>query len=320
METRESISRQLDSLARELAQHPAVLEKARIETAYSPALSVSGGIPVGDDCAAIPDTETGGYLLFAAEGMLTSFVEDDPWFAGYSAVMVNLSDIAAMGGRPIALTNIIWKNDLPAVDLIWKGMQAASQAYNIPIVGGHTTQLGKDENRIHLGAAVLGKAGPRLMTSFDAKPGDRLAIAIDMGGAYRQDKPFWNASTTRSPEQLRRSLDLLAKLAEQGYCQTAKDISNGGIVGTLAMLAHSSEVGVKLDLDALPRPEDDTSWLKWLTSFPSYGYLLAITEDNMQASSNLFKTEEITFADIGVFTKDAGVHIARQNQQARIEF
>src|ERR1700736_1313892 len=64
-------------------------------------------IPVGDDCAAIPDGH-GGYLLFSAEGMIPSFIESSPWFAGYSAVMVNISDVCAMGGLPLAVTDVIW--------------------------------------------------------------------------------------------------------------------------------------------------------------------------------------------------------------------
>ncbi|MBL7237979.1 MAG: hypothetical protein JJK57_15665, partial [Komagataeibacter hansenii] len=57
-------------------------------------------IRLGDDCAAIPDGN--GYLLLASEGFQDSFVRSMPWFAGYCGVMVNVSDIAAMGGRPVA--------------------------------------------------------------------------------------------------------------------------------------------------------------------------------------------------------------------------
>ena len=68
-------------------------------------LQVNQSIPVGDDCAAIPDGD--GYLLFAAEGMWPALLQKDPWFAGWCAVMVNLSDIAAMGGRAIAIVDTI---------------------------------------------------------------------------------------------------------------------------------------------------------------------------------------------------------------------
>ena len=57
----------------------------------------------GDDCAAIPDGD--GHLLFAIEGFVEDFVAQQPWFAGYCGVMVNVSDIYAMGGRPLAVVD-----------------------------------------------------------------------------------------------------------------------------------------------------------------------------------------------------------------------
>jgi selenophosphate synthetase-related protein len=62
-------------------------------------------VAVGDDCAAIPDGD--GWLLFAIEGFVDDFVQAMPWFAGWSGVMVNLSDIAAMGGRGIAVVDAL---------------------------------------------------------------------------------------------------------------------------------------------------------------------------------------------------------------------
>ena len=287
----------MKELAEQLAAHPAVREKLEIARAYQPAGKVAGGIPLGDDCAAIPDPATGGYLLFAAEGMLASFIADDPWFAGYSAVMVNLSDVAAMGGIPIAITDVLTIPDHDAADAIWEGMRSASEAYGVPIVGGHTTLTGEN-GATGLAASVFGRAGNKLLTSFDAKPGDALMIAVDMRGSYRKDKPFWNASTTTSPEELQRNLELLSELAESGLCKAAKDISNGGIIGTLAMLCECSGVGAEIDLPSLPRPED-TPLLKWLTSFPSYGYLLSVPKDNIAAVTNHFTPAGITCTRIG---------------------
>ena len=61
-------------------------------------LTLVAAVAVGDDCAAIPDGD--GFLLFAIEGFMNEFVARDPWFAGWCGVMVNVSDIAAMGGGP----------------------------------------------------------------------------------------------------------------------------------------------------------------------------------------------------------------------------
>src|SRR6267154_1131874 len=190
-----------------------VAEKVHIRAAYEPAIKLAGETRLGDDCAAIPDGD--GWLLLAAEGMLPSFIADDPWFAGYSAVMVNLSDVSAMGGRPVAIVDVLWAAGPDQSGQIWEGMSAASKAYGVPIVGGHTTVT--KSGSPYLAAAVLGKA-KHLITSFDALAGDHLIVAVDLRGTWRGEKPFWNASVSAPDERLRADLNLLPDLAEKGWC------------------------------------------------------------------------------------------------------
>ena len=147
-------------------------------------------VPVGDDCAAIPDGD--GHLLLAIEGFLDSFVADDPYFAGYCGIMVNLSDVAAMGGRPLAVVDALWSLDGAAADPVLAGLSDAAALYGVPVVGGHTNTRAAAGN---LAVAVLGRAGPRLLTSFDAAPGDDLVAAIDLRGRFRDPHPYWDAST-----------------------------------------------------------------------------------------------------------------------------
>ncbi len=142
-------------------------------------LSADSFIPVGDDCAAIRNGD--GYLLFAIEGFMNEFVERDAWFAGWCGVMVNVSDVAALGGRPIAVVDAIWAAGEVAATPLLEGMRAASEAYGVPIVGGHTNTRA---DRTQLSVAILGRA-QNLLTSFDAKPADRLVAAIDLRGRYR---------------------------------------------------------------------------------------------------------------------------------------
>src|SRR5271167_5170628 len=99
-------------------------------------LGLSGGsaVPVGDDCAAIPDGD--GYLLFAIEGFINEFVAADPWFAGWCGVMVNISDVAAMGGRPVAVVDAVWANGGEQAAPLLAGLRAAAEAFAVPIVGG----------------------------------------------------------------------------------------------------------------------------------------------------------------------------------------
>lgn len=276
-----------------LSRSAAVAEKIAIHTAYAPAQAVSVGIALGDDCAAIPDGD--GWLLFAAEGMLESFVADDPWFAGYSAVMVNLSDVAAMGGRPLAVVDVLWTPGAERSEEIWSGMSAASLAYGVPIVGGHTTFT--KSGSAFLAAAVLGKAS-HLLTSFDAQPGDDLLMVVDLRGSWRREKPFWNASVDAPPERLRADLQLLPALAESGWCKAAKDVSNGGIVGTLAMLLECSRVGAELWLDQLPQPPG-VELERWLSAFPSFGYLLSVPPRFTSQVVVHFAARDLACAPIG---------------------
>lgn len=275
---------------------PAVRDKIEIRRAFEPALpTTDGNVAIGDDCAAIPDGN-GGHLLIAAEGLLESFVEDDPWFAGYSAVMVNVSDICAMGGRPTAIVNVIWTPNHEETDPVWQGMTAAARDYEVPIVGGHTT-LTRDGTPVHLAATILGRAG-KLLTSFDAVPGDDLLVAVDLNGSYRGDKPFWNATGDTPARQRREQNELLPRLAENGWCRAAKDISNGGIIGTLIMLLECSGVGAELRIDSLPRPPD-ADLLRWLLSFPSFGYLLSVPPTNVKHVTTLFASHGVSCATVG---------------------
>ncbi len=323
----------LHTLARFLSTHPAVVEKAAFQQTYEHALEVSGNIRLGDDCAVIPNPAGSGYLLFAAEGMPQEFVEHDPWFAGYSAIMLNLSDIAAMGGRPVALADILWSPSDEISTQIWQGMQAAAGAYGVPIVGGHTTHTGSGSGpgKAALGAAVIGHAGDRLITSFDAKPGDHLVIVIDMHGGYRglggeggdghggAMPAFWDTSATSSPERLRAGLEMLPALAEKGLCRAGKNISTGGIIGTLATLCHGSEVGVILDLEDLPCPMD-VEIERWLVSVPSYGYLLAISQEDLESTLSHFTATRITCREIGHFRALPGITITADGEAADLVF
>ena len=297
----ETAALQLESLVRFLGQSTAVRTKADIRHAYAPAQSLAGGVALGDDCAAIPDAD--GYLLFAAEGMLPAFVLGDPWFAGYSAVMVNLSDVAAMGGWPLAVTDVIWSGRADA-ERIWAGMRAASLAYGVPIVGGHTTELPAAGSPC-LAAAVLGRAR-RLITSFDARAGDDLLMAVDLRGAYRGAQPFWNASTDAPPERLRADLALLPTISKDKESIDGKDIKKGGVVGTLLMLLECSGVGAELWLDRLPQPAG-VALKRWLLSFPSYGYLLSVPTTDTARTTELFVQSGIACAVAGRITAERGL-------------
>jgi AIR synthase-related protein len=256
-------------------------------------------VAVGDDCAVIaPPGGGGGHLLFAIEGLVDDFVAARPWFAGYSAVMVNLSDVAAMGGRPLAVVDALWSLPGDTADALLAGMAAAAQRYGVPLVGGHSNL---HSPRPQLAVAVLGHA-QRLITSFDARPGDTLLMAVDLRGRYEAPYPFWNASTEAPPERLQADLALLPALAEAGLCDAGKDISMAGVLGTALMLLECSGVGADLDLSALPRPAevvDQASLQQWLQAFPSFGFVLSVRAAQVAAVQARFHARGLACAAIG---------------------
>jgi selenophosphate synthetase-related protein len=134
-------------------------------------------------------------------------------------------------------------------------------------------------------------------------------MAIDLRGGYRGGKPFWNASTGAPPERLRGDLELLPALAECGACRAGKDISNGGIAGTLAMLLDCSRAGAELRLDRLPRP-DGVDLTRWLISFPSFGFLLTATPERTPEVLAKFAGRDIACAAVGRITASRSLVLA----------
>jgi hypothetical protein len=266
-------------------------------------LSGASAVAVGDDCAAIPDGD--GFLLFAIEGFMNEFVAGDPWFAGWCGIMVNLSDVAAMGGRPIAVVDAVWGASDADTAPVLAGMSAAAAAFRVPVVGGHTNAR---SDRGQLAVAILGRA-KRLLTSFDAHPGDRLVAAIDLRGRYREPFSNWEAATEAPPGRLRGDLEVLPAIAEAGLAVSAKDISQGGLVGTAMMLAECSGVGVAIDVTKVPKP-DGVPLERWLQTFPSFGYLLAVAPANLAEVLAQFAARGIAAADIGAVSADRRVQIA----------
>jgi len=292
----------LADLVSELQENVRILDKQSIQVA-SQYFSHPSSILLGDDCAAIPDGD--GYLLLAAEGISPTLVETNPWFAGWCSILVNVSDIYAMGGQPLAVVDTLWSESEKNAQSLWEGMIAASKALNVPIVGGHTNCHSPYEA---LGVAILGRA-KTLISSFRAKPNDVLLLVSDLQGKpHPQFSYCWDAATEANPTVLQQKLNLLPELAENGFCDAGKDVSMGGIVGTTLMLLETSGCGAILDLDAIPYPP--TLTLKqWLLSFPSYGFLLSLRPRRVSEVKSCFETKGLTSAVVGKITANQALRL-----------
>ncbi|NKJ01623.1 sll0787 family AIR synthase-like protein [Novosphingobium sp. SG707] len=272
-------------------------------------LNSGGAVPVGDDAAAIPDGD--GHLLLAIEGFVEDFITADPWFAGYCGVMVNVSDILAMGGRPLAVVDALWADGEGSASPMLAGMREAARRYGVPIVGGHSNLKAKGGQ---LAVAILGRAD-HVITSFDAQPGDALLMAVDLAGRFRDPFPWWDASTGAGDEHLRTLLSIMPDLASQRRLTAAKDISMAGPIGTAIMLAEASKVGLEIDLDAAPRPVG-VAWERWLSAFPSFGFVMTAPPDNAPAIIARFKNTGVACARIGTATAAAQIRLRMDEQEA----
>ncbi len=306
----------LTTLVTSLQSSLSILGKRDIQTAATAIGQYAQGVTsepirLGDDCAAVPDGDR--YLLLAAEGIWPQLVNESPWFAGWCAVMVNLSDIAAMGGTPIAVVDALWSQSEKISQPLWAGLTAAARVYGVPIVGGHTNCHSPYNG---LAVAVLGQA-QQLITSFTAQPGDALMMVVNLSGQYYGDYPFWNAATAAEPAQLRQHLALLPKLAQTGLCHAGKDISMGGLAGTLLMLAEASGVGATLALDQVPSPTgvSGISLDRWLTSFPSFGFLLSVPPAHEAQVKALFAPHDLACQRVGTVTNGSQVWLQHQAER-----
>lgn len=303
----------LEALSHALRESSALRAKQDVQRVSRNLPAAMGGIRNGDDAAAIPDRD--GFTLVAAEGMLPSFVAAEPFFAGLCAVMTNVSDIAAMGGRPVALVDVLFAgSDGAQTDQILAGLHAGAETFGVPLVGGHTA---RSADRPYLAAAIVGRAR-RLITSFDVRPGDRLLACIDVRGAFRGDSLNFDAVSGRQPAHVRAQLELLPELAEAGLVHAGKDISMAGLVGTLLMLLETSGCGARVDLGAVPAPAiRDAEALRWLQAFPSFGYLLASRPDATPRVLERCDHHGVSAAVIGEACSGGGLELEYGEQRVK---
>lgn len=266
----------------------------------------------GDDAAAIPDGD--GYLLLAAEGVIPFLINEDPYLAGRSSVIANINDIYAMGGRPLALVDVVSGDDDETTSKIVRGVKDSAERFGVPLVGGHTLVTGSGKS---LAVAIMGRA-KKLITSFDAAPGDNLVLVYNPVGKWMEKYGFWNSTGKRDDSLIVGDLELLPQAAEAGLVAAGKDVSYAGIVGTALMLAETSGRGINLDLDMIPEPPSGVDAVDWLLAYFSYGFLLAVKDEDMKNFASPFAERSIEVVKIGSFFD--GSNILFKKGKEELEF
>jgi hypothetical protein len=248
----------------------------------------------GEDAAVIE--HQGEYLLLAADGIWSGLIEANPYAAGKASVMASVNDIYAMGGRPLAMVNVIGVPDSGFYADILRGIHKGCEKFRVPMVGGH---LHPDTRQLELSVAILGVAR-RLLLSSNAAPGQDIIFAVDLAGRGYQCKPVlsWDTNSGKDSAQVLARLEVLPQLAERELCGSAKDVSNGGLLGTIALFMESSGTGARVALDRIPKP-DEFQLADWLKAFLSYGFVLCADRPRSAGIIQEFSRNGITATLIG---------------------
>lgn len=251
---------------------------------------------VGDDCAVLAPTP--GMQLAVSSDMLVEgrhFLSTvAPERLGHKALAVNLSDLAACGAKPLAFTLAL---ALPRLDPTFlrgfsDGLWALAERFDIELVGGDTTQ-----GPLNLCITVFGEVptGQALLRS-GARAGDQLWVSGTVGDARLAleavrgtlDLPGADFSAVRRAMETPEPRVALG-LALRGVASAAMDVSDG-LLGDLGhLLTRSGGVGVRIDVDAVPRSAElarqSLAWQRECTLAGGDDYELLFTAPAQRAEA-----------------------------------
>ena len=214
---------------------------------------------IGDDCALLKPAP--GEEIAITSDMLVEgrhfFVGANPALLGRKALAVNLSDLAAMGAKPLGFTLAI---ALPKADTAWleafsKGLFDIANQYSCPLIGGDTTAGPLTISITAFGSAPSGKAIRR----SGAKAGDEIWVSGSVGdarltlAALRQEINLSDNELKQIEHRMHDPvprIELGIKL--RSIASAALDISDG-LLGDLKHILNQSQVGAEVSLDQLPK-------------------------------------------------------------------
>lgn len=198
----------------------------------------------GDDAAVLKWTPGANCLVttdMLLEGSCFLLAEAGPRLVGRKAMAVNLSDIAAMAGKPVAAVVSVGlprQGGRRLAEELYLGMQEMAVAFDAAIVGGDTNSW---EGKLVISLTLLGEAEPGgAVTRSGARVGDWLFVTGPLGGSIL-GKHLTFTPRVREAQQLHRLVDLHAMI----------DISDG-LAADLNHICEESHVGAILHASSIP--------------------------------------------------------------------
>jgi selenide,water dikinase len=229
-------------------------------------------------------------------------IVDDPFFYGQIAAANSLSDIFAMGGRPLTALNIIgFPADLvrpKTVSAILRGGLAKAAEVGCSVIGGHSI---RNPEPIY-GLAVTGIVDiRRVTTNANARPGDLLVLTKPLGTGIATTAIKRGLASRRLEKKVIALMSKVntvgAELAELGLVRAATDVTGYGLMGHLVSLCRASGVSADVAPTAVPMISNEIADLIELGSVPEG------TRQNLYATTvvvgweNTGETRRILLAD-----------------------
>ena len=189
-------------------------------------------------------------------------IVDDPFSYGQIAAANSLSDIFAMGGRPLTALNIVgFPTDLVrprVISSILRGGLAKAAEVGCAIIGGHSI---RNPEPIY-GLAVTGVVDVRLITTnANARPGDLLVLTKPLGTGIATTgikRGIASRALQKKVIALMSRINTVgAELAERRLVRAATDVTGYGLMGHLVSLCRASGVSAEIDPNAVPMISDE---------------------------------------------------------------
>jgi len=296
---------------------------------------------IGDDCAVIQKDGENVQLLSTdtlVEGIHFDLTWHPPDLLGRKCASVNLSDIAAMGGKPgVCLLSVGFPGSIPAwFDDFMAGFIAVLDSHDTVLVGGDTV---KSRNDLMISVVVTGEGNRnRICYRSGAKPGDLVWVSGSLGNAAAGLELCRKGMAQPGDEQGRwhrlaaAHLDPTAQvnigrvLAAGGFIHAMMDISDG-LATDLAHLCRESGVGAKIDGPSLPIDdllreaalELDTDVYDWVLKGGEDYQLLFTTAaaDEPKVKQLISDNSDEKISCVGQITENHGVFLSTADGERR---
>ena len=275
-------------------------------------------VPIGDDCAVL---RLGDRIWVAASDMLVSGHHFKDWAApedaGYKAVAVNVSDVAAMGGTPRFVLTSGGAPDPETTLRCMRGVLEACGEFGVYPLGGDTTRAGA----LTVDVAILGELDAPPILRSGARPGDLLAVTGELGASAAGLLALESGAS--GPERLVDKHLRPTPRVEVGRAAARIGVGamidlSDGLASDAGHVCERSGVGCRVDLDLLPVAEDTRSFLASLGHDPvavaggeDYELLISAPEPVLDA---LAESVEVPVTRIGEVTSGGGVVFWREGE------